>query len=68
MIQMVTNQSTLTTAGETRTIEEIRKGGIDKQMKERIAQEKLYIMRLHDTCQNYLTHVTQPKVISALQA
>jgi hypothetical protein len=38
---MVTNQSTLTSVG-TKTIEEIRKGGIDEQMKERIAQEKAW--------------------------
>jgi hypothetical protein len=41
-----TNQSTLETLGATRTIEQIRKDGIDKQMLERIAAERQEMQRI----------------------
>src|SRR5215831_17143433 len=45
---MVTNQSTLISVGETRSIEEIRKSGLDNQLKERIAAERAEMQRIKD--------------------
>jgi hypothetical protein len=41
-----TNQSTLEVGGAIRTIDQIRKDGIDKQMLERIAQERQEMQRI----------------------
>ena len=51
---MVTNQSTLTSVGETRSIEEIRKSGLDNQLKERIAAERAEMQRLKDQAKERL--------------
>src|SRR5215469_8905057 len=51
---MVTNQSTLTSVGETRSIEEIRKSGLDNQFKERIAAERAEMQRMKDQAKERL--------------
>jgi len=43
---MSTNQSTLETLGATRTLDQIRKYGIDKEMLERIAAERQEMQRI----------------------
>jgi hypothetical protein len=43
---MSTNQSTLETLGAPRTIDQIRKDGVNKQLKERIAAERAEMQRI----------------------
>ena len=42
---MTTNQSSLEVVGATKTIDQIRNDGIDKQLKERIAAERAEMER-----------------------
>jgi hypothetical protein len=51
---MVTNQSTLISVGETRSIEEIRKRGLDNQLKEMIATERAEMQRIKDQAKERL--------------
>jgi len=59
---MATNQSALTIVGETRSIEEIRKSGLDKQLKERITTERTEMQRIKDQSNGGQTPNRQPTI------
>jgi hypothetical protein len=53
-VKLSTNQSTLEAVGATKTIDQIRKDGIDKQLKERIAAERAEMQYIKDQAKQRL--------------